>query len=359
MYRQILKYACLLYWLILLTAGLWPLNFRPHNDAHPLPGKRAIEFNGRGIVIGPFPEHPAITIEILCRTFEALPGGLPRALSVCSPDGAEDFFLSQWKSELVVRTRLGASGRYREFGLDGALIKDRDQLLTITSGAGGTRLYLDGRPGKAYPSVPLRTAPAAGPKVLILGNDPTGNAGWKGTISGLAFYNRALTPKEVEENARAWQLQGEPALKPAVGLEALYTFDEAGDRAVHNRAAAGNDLSIPAVFKPMKRIVLAIPSRLLTWDLAENILGFIPFGLLQAALLMSSGRRRRLHAVVLTLVLGAALSLMIELIQVYMPGRHSDLSDWLANILGTVLGLSILPLAKAFKNWTQISTDKH
>ena len=72
-------------------------------------------------------------------------------------------------------------------------------------------------------------------------------------------------------------------------------------------------------------------------DVMINILGFIPFGFLITALI----RRRitsRSHSFIIVILLGSFLSLTIELIQVYLPNRYSQLMDVFTNTMGTVLG---------------------
>jgi glycopeptide antibiotics resistance protein len=68
-------------------------------------------------------------------------------------------------------------------------------------------------------------------------------------------------------------------------------------------------------------------------NLAGNIAVFIPLGFLLYLSLPSS--QRRLAAVIL---IGAALSLTVELGQLALPGRTTALDDVLLNALGTAFG---------------------
>jgi glycopeptide antibiotics resistance protein len=73
----------------------------------------------------------------------------------------------------------------------------------------------------------------------------------------------------------------------------------------------------------------------LTFPVAEaagNVLLFVPFGLLLAAL---TGLRRWW----LVWLAGSATSAAIETIQLAIPGRWTTLQDWILNTLGTGLGL--------------------
>lgn len=73
----------------------------------------------------------------------------------------------------------------------------------------------------------------------------------------------------------------------------------------------------------------------ITYDVMEfsaNVGMFVPLGLL---LLLLLGRRRWW----LALLFGFATTCTIEFVQLFVPGRFSDLRDILANSLGALLGV--------------------
>jgi hypothetical protein len=73
-----------------------------------------------------------------------------------------------------------------------------------------------------------------------------------------------------------------------------------------------------------------------------NILGFVPLGYFLMGFLLAVPHPSRLHqprVAVLVILLSAALSLMVEVLQIYLPSRDSSLVDVLANTLGTGLGV--------------------
>ena len=71
-------------------------------------------------------------------------------------------------------------------------------------------------------------------------------------------------------------------------------------------------------------------------DLSTNIFGFVPFGFVFVAYL--TWNRNVRHATIVTILCGAAISLTIEILQEYIPGRDSGLLDVLTNTSGTFLG---------------------
>jgi VanZ family protein len=71
-------------------------------------------------------------------------------------------------------------------------------------------------------------------------------------------------------------------------------------------------------------------------DMFENVLGYIPLGVLLALRLGLSTSRG--VAVTVTLLAGALLSLSLEMIQVFVPSRDSSATDLLMNTIGTFVG---------------------
>ena len=88
---------------------------------------------------------------------------------------------------------------------------------------------------------------------------------------------------------------------------------------------------------------LGIPNYLLI-DLAGNVAVFVPLGI---ALVFALRTAAALRAFLFATLLGAALSLAIELLQAAIPGRVAALDDWLLNTTGAALGAALGCLARA------------
>jgi len=69
------------------------------------------------------------------------------------------------------------------------------------------------------------------------------------------------------------------------------------------------------------------------FDVFINFLTYVPLGFLAAAAWALRGSKTR--AFVFALLCGAMLSLMLEVLQLYLPTRVTSLIDWLANSAGT------------------------
>jgi Na+/proline symporter len=128
-------------------------------------------------------------------------------------------------------------------------------------------------------------------------------------------------------------------------MMARYTFAEGSGKVIHNRAGAAPDLYIPRAFRLLHQPFLTPPWREFTFDrpyaidVAINIAGFVPFGLILCAYL--SWQRRWSRAAILTILAGAAISLTIEVLQSFLPSRFSGVTDLITNTLGTALGVAL------------------
>jgi glycopeptide antibiotics resistance protein len=78
-------------------------------------------------------------------------------------------------------------------------------------------------------------------------------------------------------------------------------------------------------------------------DVLGNVVVFFPIGLSLAGVLGGLPYRRRLATAI---AIGAALSISIELIQLTIPSRATDVDDVLFNTTGTALGATFLIVAQ-------------
>lgn len=81
------------------------------------------------------------------------------------------------------------------------------------------------------------------------------------------------------------------------------------------------------------------PAYVVRFDVAANILGYVPLGFLGAAALHP--RVRGVAAFLLSLAGGAALCLVLEAAQSYLPSRIASNLDVAANVAGTLIGAAL------------------
>ena len=339
---KLLPLLCLAISLGLLLAGLWPFQFRPANNVHWIDGQPGLRFDRYGIVYGRDPLFipggaidfgKPFTIRLELRPHEEPSRFLSRILSAYDAGGRELFILGQWKSELILRILGGERSFhlvYPEIGV-GDFRKGTKRSVVIRSDIEGVTMYAAGEPGATMPGFGFSLLSGNRvPARLILGNSPAGDSPWRGDLLSLSFYPEALSPEET----------GTPGIDPAVS----YRFSEERGTVCRGGGDPRHDLFIPPVFRAPAKRALTPPWKvhafgLSFWaDAAVNILGFIPFGLTMCAWMRKDGWRKRLPVPFLVVLTGAGISLLIELLQVYLPTRDSSLTDLVNNILGTYIG---------------------
>jgi hypothetical protein len=354
--------------LIMLAAAFWPFDFKPVNKVSWLSDRNGVNFYGQAIILSPplwdnpqnsLFQNKSITIELLLRpSSEHSDVGIGHILSLYDGYDPDVLFLGQWRNHLVIWSRLQiVQNRFQkpvkrrdfsEIGLSKALPKDTDQFLTLTSGIGGTSIYINGKLARAYPNYNVLSQFAGSPCQLVLGNSPNGSGYWTGYLSGLAIYDQALTASQVSESYQEWTDKGFPSTPKDHGSVALYHFNERKGAIVYNHMINGSHLSMPEVFQPLRRSILSAPWVPFNWDrsslqdISINIVGFVPFGFFLAAFLFRMKQFRISILFPVTILVGFGFSLAIELIQVYLPSRDSSLTDVICNTIGTIAGLILL-----------------
>ncbi len=217
----------------------------------------------------------------------------------------------------------------------------RPVFLTITSSERGTVIYLDGVPVKTASQ--FRLSPKAFTGRLVVGDSPRQSDSWFGELLGLAIYHRELTKPQVLHNYVTWKQTGRPELTGDERNVALYLFDEHQGTVIRDKAGSGVDLYIPERYTVMDQVFLnplwiEFSMTRDYWDAAvKNIVGFIPFGFCFYAYMATARNIERTKLV--TVALGTAVSLTIEVLQSYLPTRDSGTTDLITNTLGTWIGV--------------------
>lgn len=352
----------------LLLMGLWPLNFFPDNDVSWLGDRNGLRFHGSrplsqfragGVVFSRDPlvcpgqsrsKKGALSVEICLRPSSEPPYCKHRMIVLCDDSENETLFVAQWKSHLLVRVLTpGPNGekRYREIGVDKALLKGKTRLVTITSDETGTTVYLDGKLADRFPDVRLiPEAESVSGRHILLGNSPDVTCPWPGDLFELALYDRSLKEAEVLQGLQRFTQSACPPSVDQDGVIALYTFNERSGTLIHNSAGSTNSLLILPRLQWKKRILVPprIPYELRISDIKDisiNTMAFIPFGFFLSHWLTRVRPWPRRRVLLLAIVLGVCVSLTIELLQIYLPGRDSSQLDLICNSLGTILGVIV------------------
>jgi VanZ family protein len=331
-----------------LTAAFWPFKFHVPNRVSWLPEQAGLLFARPGLVrsAGPFdPSHfcadNSVSVELWIKPLH--PAEPATILSFYSPRNYEAFAVRQNLGHFALfrypedlRVPIGK----REFYVDQVPFTQARTLYTVTADEGGTRVYEDGVLSQTAPEFSLRCPELDGD--FFIGNSPVVNSGFEGNLSGLAIYNRSLTPAEVKQHFGEWMRAPRADLPPQLGAGSLYLFDEGQGARVHNYGASGPELNLSDAYavphqkflKPFWREFRA--DRNFAEDTLINVLGFMPLGFCFAGLLscFAPSKRTLFQAVMLCFL----VSLVIEVTQGFMPLRTSGTTDLITNTFGGALG---------------------
>ena len=357
---RFLPFLCVAISIVLLLAGLWPFDFFPKNNVRWLPDQRVLRFGRYGIACSPEPiEVPGTTLDFrkpIQLEFKVRPGNepgnsIPRILSICDEDSRELFFVGQWKNDLIIRLSSGknpSSGSYRETGVDNLFRKNRSVALAVRLEESGVSVFADGEFVKSQAGYSLSRF--SGPRtrvVFLLGNSPAGESPWEGDFLEFSIRQDIATGRE----------QGNPGRQVAGpwahvgGNEAVAKGHDPSNKKAgmmfRTAGEPGFEMWVPVAFRPLKRTILFPPwketrfNRSFWMDVAVNVIGFIPFGFCFYALLRTTREGKDGSTTFLIVLLGAGISLSIELLQAYLPSRDSSLTDVLSNAMGSYIGVSL------------------
>jgi len=352
--KNVLGLICLVITAVILLAGLWPLDFWPENKVRWLQDQNGVQFYGQAMVFtqlpAPYSLHPTLytlhpfSIELWLQPATEESFHIGHIFSILDEQGSERFFVGQWRSHLILGKGIHGKATYREIGTRDVLKKGDKRFVTITSGVDGTNIYVDGILLKSSPRFHLFSMNEKPSGKILLGNSPTGGEYWTGNLLSLAIYDRALTGEEVSQHFP--QHIHRPKKSEGERLASLYLFDEHSGTLAHDRVG-DHHLLIPPRFKALKKTILVPPwedfrfTRSYLMDVLTNILGFIPFGFFLSAYLWMRKPRSIFRLLLTTIIIAGCLSLSIEMIQVYLPTRSSQLTDVITNILGTAVGVGL------------------
>lgn len=351
---QVLTFGVIL---AVLFATLWPFDPSPLNRVDWTPGRSGLRFTVPGIVMAAQPIEIArngmtdsCSVELWLSPADILKEAV--ILGFYNPKNPRQLEFRQWTDGLLMVHEIGST-HYQPIGtkldVDHAFQAEQWVLITAVFEPNGTTVYLNGRSPHFFSR--FRISPGDVSGQIVLGNSGVDYAPWSGEIRGMAIYARALTAEDAWMHYQEWEKKdptGRSSTKLnhsypyLIGAITRYDFTEEAGSEIHNELGSPPDLEIPPAFNvPHKPWLRSLrdefdPDWRYAGDLALNILGFAPLGILLFRCWRHSKSRK--ESVFYTVLSGAALSLTIEVLQFYVPRRNSGMTDIITNSLGTWLG---------------------
>lgn len=345
----------------ILLAGWDPRGFRFRNGAEWAAAGSGIAFDAPGLAYTePFTTgdsadrvgEPGLTLELALRLAEASKGGFQFIAVVHGGDDAAQLLLAQWRDTLIVMNGDDYDHRRRSPRLSASIAGRGGEsvFLTIRSDAGGSSLIADGTALATRRDLVLRLPTDVAPGRLVLGNSVYGGDPWRGTLEGFALHRRALDDATLRRHREQWQAGRGFAGDAYASAELAYPLVPRAERRAPDRSPNGIDLWFPRdttlVTPRLFDAGLDTPEPHGSLDVLLNLFGFMPLGLLLAALLLELKPISRWTAVGAAIAIGLALSFGIESAQAWIPSRRSSLLDLLLNTAGTGLGAAAWAVLK-------------
>lgn len=327
--REQLKILSLLLLLLTLSyiiiAGLWPFNIYPLNNIHWQNnswGKHLSITQPSVAYLTPeltkIDSHEGFSIEIKLKSNSVANSHIARIFSLTS-NNTELLLIGQWKSGILVRLLDPSINKKYEMYVKEVLKSSEPVLVTFTVSKSSYLIHCNGRLVlNKENSRFTQNTPLEG--VAIIGNSITGEHGWNGELHSLKIYDHPLLQQEsVREK----------------------------DQNCFSSPLPNHNLVIPKHFSPLKRRILTPPwvdfkpNKSYLSDIILNFAGFIPLGFIIGVLSVQARKNKR-QPIILSFIFCVLISLTIELLQILLPSRSSQLSDLILNTLGGVSGTLLL-----------------
>jgi len=333
----------------MLFFGLRPKGYQPANQVQWIEDGPGISFDRFAVAFTRSEDFSTLRESGFSLLFAVRPEISSRPdfrilIAVHDGDDARQLVIGQWRNWIVAMNGddYDARRKVRRINVDfsgeqGAV------LVAFTSGERGTHAYLNGKLFKTYSALQLNWPNDGGNARLVVGNSVYGRHPWRGQLTGLAVFDTALGEQSIDALHSEWQETGIFAFSEQEGLTMLFPLVEGEGQVAHDLSGNSTHLQLPSRMQILKKEVLAP-----VWHLAENtsdfvldvilnFFGFMPLGVVLAAVL-ERGRRLRRYYWQAAILFCLAFSMSIEVAQVWLPSRYSHLMDLVLNTLGGAAG---------------------
>jgi hypothetical protein len=325
--------ALLLVLAVTLFAGLRPGDYRLENRVEPASSGLGLRFERYGVAYTDGVLGPDVVGELNADGFEIRlslgpehpdQGGFAVVAQIHSGDDATQLVVARWSDYLILMNGADYRNRFKHPRIT-ATLSEAQQLggvdILVRSAGAGSEIRLDGErvAERAEMRLAIPSSPANGR--IVLGNSVTGKHPWSGEMR--SFELRPAEPRGAV-----------PLLRYPLGGYATGTGPGDGELA--------SVLTIPRRNVVLDKRFLDLPfdrpfelTRGFVADVALNLVGFVPLGVM---LVLVGARAPRTNPLISAVLIAALVSLLIEVLQAWIPTRSSSALDLTLNTMGGALG---------------------
>ncbi len=357
------RYSTLIFIIILLITlffGLRVKDFSFFNKASFIRNPNGVHFEKYSISFSDISEAKrnflthSFTIHFAFRpSKKAFKNNFQFILMIHNGDDNKQFVVAQWKKWIIIMNGCDYSYARKEprisFKIDDVL--NKILFLTISSNSTGTKLFLNGRLMKEKKSLRLKL-PISSNSYLILGNNIYETAPWTGDIFGFCLINKTLSIDEIKASYKSWIEKKSFSIFKKLNPIILYSFKNLSNEFIEDLGSCNCPLNVPVFMPFFKKHMNFFDNN--SQDIQQNIsdivinfLGFIPLGFFSAFWLFKnfSFKKEKVNFLV-ALFFCFFISLFIEVVQMWLPSRCSDISDIIFNVIGGACGILIFHAIK-------------
>jgi VanZ family protein len=289
----------------------------------------------------------AFTIDLAFAPSQRPADGFSLVLVIHNGHDGSQLVIGQWLSWIIVMN--GDDYDHRRgvprLSFDTSVIDAERLLVTLSSGANGTALFVNGDLVGEDPNLHLKIPVSKrGRTRLVLGNSVAGRNSWRGELYGVALYNRQFEAPAGTHLYRRWLEDSSVADLRVPKPVLLLSMVSPGSAPSPSKQSEEVLLTVPERIPVLHPRVLRMPavrsgSRIaLLIDVILNLFGFVPLGFLLSHLLRRLTTLERWNCALMATLAGFALSLTVEVVQAWYPARDSSLLDLALNTLGMAAG---------------------
>ncbi len=194
-------------------------------------------------------------------------------------------------------------------------------------------VYSDGHKVSSAPAGHVTTSSWDMTYPLVFGATGDGKRPWSGTLDSMAILDRKCSREELKNPA---------ALLAGSSTVVFFGFREHDGAASAVKSMQSVALVVPERFTPLQYAVLhyITPGAGGFVDIILNVAAFVPFGFMLGTYLAQRGCAPS-RLVALTLLIAGLLSTSLEVLQAFIPGRTSSITDVISNAAGAIPGVLI------------------